>query len=323
MDAAVEVRTLPWQGYLLAAVGSAMFASKAIVVKLAYLSVPASEGTASEIIDPISLIVLRMGFAVPLYLIIGLLMYRKRMRSDADLPPLRRIGQIAVIGAMGYYVASFLDFVGLVHITAQLERLTLFTYPAFVVILSALIYRHPITRAAVVGFGISYFGLAFVLINGEITESNNLALGVSLVLGAALSFAFYQTLSKTLMQNLGSVLFTCVAMSAAALCALIHFVILGAGAEGQLALMFTPRMLRLGAVLGIGCTVVPSFFLSEAIERVGPQAVAIIGTLSPVVTVALAVLLLHEPFGWQDAVGALLVIAGVMVYVRSTGKRPA
>ena len=48
-------------------------------------------------------------------------------------------------GFIGYYISSLLDFEGLVYITAQLERLVLFTYPIFVMFLGWLFFGARLT----------------------------------------------------------------------------------------------------------------------------------------------------------------------------------
>ena len=90
---------------LLAALG---FSLKAIFVKLAY---PYG-------VDAITLLALRMGFALPVFLWIGLVEQRR-----AASGPLTRSdwGRLFVLGLLGYYGASILDFWGLQYISAGLE----------------------------------------------------------------------------------------------------------------------------------------------------------------------------------------------------------
>ena len=66
--------------------------------------------------------------------------------------------------------------------------------------------------------------------------------------------------------------------------------------------------------MAVTSTVLPSFMISAALARVGPQAVSIIGTISPVATIIMAMALLGEPFTAADAAGTLLVMAGVGLF---------
>jgi drug/metabolite transporter (DMT)-like permease len=114
-------------GYLYAAAGAVLFSTKAIIIKLAY----------AETISAESLLTLRLGLALPVYLVVGGLALRHRSRRGHDLPPARFVIQSALVGALGFWFASYMDFLGLQYISAQFERLILFTYPLFVVLFGA------------------------------------------------------------------------------------------------------------------------------------------------------------------------------------------
>ncbi len=127
------------------------------------------------------------------------------------------------------------------------------------------------------------------------------------MLAAAFAFAFYQLLAKPVIAAMGPRLFTCVAMTGAAICVFVQF--LATHAPGDLAV--GPHVAALSVALAIGATVVPSFFLNAALHRISAQANATIGTLSPVMTIFLAVVVLGERLGFADVAGAALVLAGV------------
>lgn len=295
----------PGGGYALAAFGAILFSSKAIFIKLAY----GAGGTPQ--IDAISLLALRMAFALPVYLAVGALAWRDSVRSGRPLPTLRQSTLAALVGILGYYGASYLDFQGLVYLTAQFERLILFTYPVFVMILGALFFGGIITRWGVGALLISYAGIAVIFLHGATASGDHVALGVALVLGAAFAFALYQLLAKPLIGQLGSRIFTCIAMTGACAATLAHFF-----AENDLAGVFDlpARIVGIAALIALFSTVLPTFMLNAAVGRIGPQAVSVIGTLSPVATIAMAIVLVGEPFSLTDAIGTALVIAGVGLF---------
>src|SRR5262245_10655419 len=117
--------TLPWRGYAFTALGAALFSSKAIFIKLAYL----------EKSDAALMLALRMMMSLPFFLAVGLYALYLHRRAGRPYPGWPAIAFTAINGFIGYYVAAFLDFAGLTYITAQLERLVLFTYPLFVMFL--------------------------------------------------------------------------------------------------------------------------------------------------------------------------------------------
>jgi drug/metabolite transporter (DMT)-like permease len=79
----------------------------------------------------------------------------------------------------------------------------------------------------------------------------------------------------------------------------------------------TPHVWGVSVYLAIGATVLPSFFLSAALHRISAQANSTIATLSPVMTIVLAVVILGEPLTATGVVGALLVLAGVAWFTLS------
>jgi drug/metabolite transporter (DMT)-like permease len=284
-------------GYVFAAVGALLFSTKAVVIKLAY----------EEPIDAETLLALRMLFALPIYLAIGWLSVRSHRATGTPLPPRRVVVNAALIGLLGYWVASYLDFLGLEYISAQFERLILFTYPLFVVILGALFFRQPISLRVVGAILISYAGLALIFAGAVAGDRHATSIGAGLVLACAVAFALYQLLARSPIAAMGPRLFTCVAMSAAAFGALAQFLL----THPPSALLVSDRLLVLSFVIAIGATVLPTFFLNAALHRISAQANATIGTLSPVMTIILAVIILGEPLTLANVAGAALVLAGV------------
>ena len=70
---------------------------------------------------------------------------------------------------------------------------------------------------------VSYVGLALIFAEKVGKRGANAAIGAGLVLAAALAFAFYQLLAKPVIAVMGPRLFTCVAMSGAAVGAFVQF----------------------------------------------------------------------------------------------------
>jgi drug/metabolite transporter (DMT)-like permease len=287
-------------GYLFALVGALLFSTKAIIIKLAYAD------TATPV-DAITLLALRMMMALPIYLVIGGLAVRERKRSGEPLPPRGAVIKALFVGLLGYWFASYTDFAGLQYISAQFERLILFTYPLFVVLLGALFFGQKIQLRAVLAILVSYIGLAVIFSEKLGEGGNDVALGAALILAAAIAFALYQLLAKPLIARIGPALFTCVAMSGAAIGALVQFFLTHSVAD----LAVGQRVLVLSLMIAVGATVLPSFFLNAALHRISAQANATIGTLSPVMTIALAVVILGEPLTLVDVIGTVLVLAGV------------
>ncbi len=284
-------------GYLFALIGALLFSTKSIIIKLAY----------QDTIDAVTLLTLRMAVAVPVYLVIGGHALVERRRQGKPMPSRGQVIRAMLVGLLGYWFASYVDFFGLEFISAQFERLILFTYPLFVVLFGAAFFGQPIRLKAVAAIGVSYLGLALIFTEKLSVVGSNVAIGAGLVFAAAVAFALYQLLAKKVIAEMGPRLFTCIAMSGAALGVFVQFLL----THSPETLIVGPRLAGLALAIGIGATVLPSFFLNAALHRIPAQANATIGTLSPVMTIFLAVMILGEKLTVLDIFGTALVLAGV------------
>ncbi len=304
-----------WIGVVLGLIAAILYSLKAVFVKLAYLP----SGGVTEQVPPITLMMLRLGFSFPVYLAILFWVWRRTEQK----PSTRQIIMAMMIGVMAYYFCTWLDFTGLQYITAQLERLLLFTYPAFVILLGAMFFGGELTKWGIAAVVLAYGGLAVVFIGGDITESSNLLLGSALVLGCAFVFALYQLLAKRFIDSIGPKLFTCLAMLGAATAIFLHFMLSAVQSDGIMAALDLPaRIYWIGLIIAVFSTLIPSFFMNSAIGRIGAQKVAMLGMIGPLATIVAAILVLGEPFGFWDGVGTAITLAGIALYMRSSSDRP-
>ncbi|HJW18154.1 MAG TPA: DMT family transporter, partial [Flavisolibacter sp.] len=140
-------------GVVVAFLGAALFSTKAIIVKLAFADVK---------VDALTLLTLRMLFSLPFYLAAAILINK----NAGNVSLTRKEWMYTIgLGLFGYYLSSLFDFIGLQYISAGLERLILFLYPSFAVLLNAFVFREPIrwNEAAAliltyIGIGIAYYG---------------------------------------------------------------------------------------------------------------------------------------------------------------------
>lgn len=273
----------------LSAVG---FSAKAIMVKLAY----------AHAVDPMTLLALRMGFSVPFFL--GLALWAKGGQ------PLERQDWAAVtgLGLLGYYLANFLDLVGLQFVSASLERLILFLYPTLVVVLSALFFRHPIGRREVLALALSYGGVALVFASDVSFRRSGIVPGAALIFGSALAYALYLMGSGRVIPRVGAMRFTAYAMTAACAMSMLQFAV----TRPLSALQVTPHVYGLAAAMAVFSTVLPSALLAVGIRRIGAGQAALVGSVGPVATIVLAHFLLDEVVSGLQVMGALLVLAGVL-----------
>lgn len=285
-------------GLTLAFTAAFLFSTKPIIIKWLY----------SLGMSAVPLMGLRMLIALPVYLAIGVYLWRK-METKPDGRTLLRA---AAVGLLGYYMASLLDLSGLEYVSAQLERLMLYAYPSMVVILGAIFFGAKVGRSVIPALILTYAGLG-VMYGHDLqiappgTSNADITKGTLLILGSALSFSLFILFSKRGIAELGSLLFTCISMGSATLATLVHYAIVeGMSLPGMDATRWSGTLL-----LALLATVVPSFMVSEAIKRIGPAKASVSGTIGPVMTTIMAILFLGEPFGWTAVLGMALVMIGV------------
>ena len=299
-------------GYVLALLGTVFFSMKSIFVKLIYQPV---DGMALNGVEAITIMAMRLGFSAPFY--IAIFWWALRKRKARGLPPLQKrdMALAALLGVLGYYACAWLDIEGIKYITAQLERLLLFTYPIFVFIFGAMFFGKPLTKGTVLAVFIAYAGIGLIFAGGDIAVGINVPLGSAMILLCAACFAFFQLFAKPMIARLSSPVFTCCAMLGAGVMIFAHFmtenVVLGDVSE---VLNLPLRIWVLGIALAFFSTLLPSFMVNLAISKVGPQATSAVGMIAPISTILLAIYILGEPFALLDGVGTLITVAGIGLY---------
>jgi drug/metabolite transporter (DMT)-like permease len=284
---------------LISALSAICFSTKAIVVKLAYRDTD---------VDTITLLALRMLFSLPFF--IGAAIFSSRKESNVLFTP-RQWFSVAVIGLLGYYVSSFLDFVGLQYVSAGIERLILFIYPTFVVIISAAWFKVSVTKRQVAALVITYSGLLIAYISEakvNITDPD-FFFGSFCIFICAITFAIYIAGSGRLIPSIGSVKFNSYAMSFACLGVLTHFVL----TSNVSLLDLSPQVYGYSAFMAIVSTVIPSYLVSIGLKRLGANNTAIISSLGPISTILQASYFLDEKVSIFQWLGTLFILVGILM----------
>ena len=275
-------------------------------------------------IDPVSLLALRMIFAVPAYLVIlafclfGDRGEQNEGRSKATLL-WRDLPSVIFLGVLGYYLASYFDFVGLAYIDASLERVILYAYPTLVLLISAVWLKHKISPHQIIAILFCYVGIFIALRSGDKgPQHHDLWFGAGLIFLSALAYATYLVGSGQLIPRLGVWTFTSAAMIVSAICVVTHY-LLSATQVGLWS--HQPPVYAYAFTMAIFSTVLPSFLISIGIKRIGASNAAIFGGIGPVSTIVLASIFLGESLTVPQIWGTAFVILGV-VYISVQMKKP-
>jgi drug/metabolite transporter (DMT)-like permease len=282
---------------ILAGLGAVAFSGKAIIVKLAY----------RYGVDAVTLIMYRMLFALPMFL--ALAWWAGRGKPALSW---RDVRTVLGLGFCGYYLASFLDFAGLRYISASLERLILYLNPTLVLGLGAFVFHKRVTRPQILALAVSYCGVLCVFGREMSLQGTDVPLGATLVFGSAASYAVYLSYSGEEVKRLGALRLTGLATSVACLICIVQFLALRPISSMAVAV----PVLWLSVLNATLCTFAPVLMVMMAVERIGASLTAQAGTVGPLSTILLAVLLLGERFTIWVAVGTVLVLAGIWLLTK-------
>lgn len=285
-------------GVVISILGAVCFSTKAIVVKLAYLEYP---------VDAITLLAIRMLFSLPFFLVSAMLTSNKK---DNVKFTSKQWMQVALLGCFGYYCSSLLDFEGLKFVSAGIERLILFIYPTFVLLISAVWMKRKVRTIEWIAVAVTYVGL-FIAFAGEaiVQEDENFYVGSILILICAFTYAIYIAGSGSLIPVVGAVKFNSYAMSFAAGAVLIHFVL----TSTQSVVGLPVSIYAYGFFMAVISTVIPSYLVSISIKRLGANTTAIIASIGPVSTILQAYWLLGEPVSAMEIAGTGFILVGILL----------
>jgi drug/metabolite transporter (DMT)-like permease len=284
-------------GVALAIAGTLVFSFRPILVKLVYVTFPVS---------PVTLLFLRMSISLPFFLIVAWWL-------RGDEPRLSGLdwAKIAALGFIGYYAASFLDFIGLQYVGAGVGRLILYLYPTLVLLISFLFLHRRPTRRQLAALVITYAGVALILSSQARggAEGKLFMLGALFVFASSLFYATYLVAGGELVKRIGSMRFTAYSMAVATLPAVAQFFAI----EPMSALDLPGKVWLYAILLATFTTVLPLFIQAEALRRIGAPEFALIGALGPVSVAITSALGLDERFTAVQAIGGALVIFGVLL----------
>jgi drug/metabolite transporter (DMT)-like permease len=292
-------QSMSMAGFLITLIGAILFSTKAILVKLSFRDTG---------VDALTLLALRMSFSMPFYLVAAAIS-SKRMNNIRMTS--RQWLYVILLGTLGYYLSSYLDFIGLQYVSAGLERLILFLYPSFAVLINAFLFGQKINRIQKIALVLTYIGIGIAYF-GELkidTRTPDFYWGSFLIFLCAITYSFYLAGSGRMIPVVGATKFTAYAMLASTSGVLIQFLLRGHFSDHIL----SSTLIHYSILLALLATVIPSFMLSYGIKRIGSNNVSIITSIGPVSTILQAHFILGDKIFADQVAGTLLVITGVLM----------
>ena len=222
-----------------------------------------------------------------------------------------------LIGILGYYMSSLFDFIGLQYVSASIERIILFIYPTLAVLLNLLIFKVAISKKQWIAIFITYLGIGLAYWGelNQIPDTKTFFFGTWMILLCAVTFAFYLVGSGKMIPKIGAPQFTSLSMLAASVGIFIHYLVTHQQGIASIVDMPILHSNSVGYVIALAliATVIPSFLISGGMKRIGSNDLAIISSIGPVSTLLQARLVLNEAFSWEQILGTVFVLVGVLL----------
>ena len=282
-------------GILVVFLATVFLSTKSIWAKLIYL----------DSLSPLNVLVCRAVLSLPFFLI-------PMIRFDWNSVNKSKVFKYSFFGAILYLSSSIADFIGLLYISASLERAVLFTFPIYVFLLSSDLSR--ITFSKVVLIVSTVLGLAIMFnptVDNHLTDT---LIGISLVLLSAIFGALFIIYSKRAVSNISPTIFTSTYMCITTVLLLLGFIIDSKNFT-TFSTLQTHTMIYL-VFLAIFCSIIPSYLMSFGLKRINASLAAVISAMGPIVTLALDVVILNHNLALNEIIGAIIVTACVTCLTR-------
>ena len=286
-------------GILVVFLATVFLSTKSIWAKLIYL----------DSLSPLNVLVCRAVLSLPFFLI-------PMIRFDWNSVNKSKVFKYSFLGAILYVSSSITDFIGLLYISASLERAVLFTFPIYVFLLSSDLSR--ITFSKVVLIVSTVLGLAIMFnptVDNHLTDT---LIGISLVLLSAIFWALFIIYSKRAVSNISSTIFTSTYMCITTVLLLLGFIIDSKNFT-TFSTLQTHTMIYL-VFLAIFCSIIPSYLMFFGLKRINASLAAVISAMGPIVTLALDVVILNHNLALNEIIGAIIVTACVTCLTRLNAK---
>ena len=275
---------------LLAAAGFALMPS---MVKTTYLH---------SSFAPFDIAIWRFIFAVPM---MWALVYRGRRAAAVTRPsdaPIRSMLAVGIVISAAVLTAFF----ALERLPGSTYIVLFYSYPAMVVVLSALLGER-IRRLAWLALTMALTGVALTVPDLALGSGVD-ALGAALALLNAAIVAVYYILAKRTLAGVADVSGASAWMMVGTLAVLLLLIPLRG-------LQMPPNALSLLLLLGIAAlgTVLPILAINLAIQRIGAAQTSLISTVEPILSMIVSMLILAEVILAVQWLGAALIIGSVIV----------
>ena len=279
-------------GIFVVFIATVFLSTKSIWAKLIYL----------DSLSPLSVLAYRALLSLPFFIL-------PMIHFNWQSVNKKQVFYYSFVGAVLYLISSMADFIGLLYISASLERAVLFTFPIYVFLLSSDLSR--ITISKIVLIILTVLGLGIMFNPTVDSHFTNTLIGVLLVLVSAIFWALFMIYSKRVVLSISPTIFTSTYM-----CITTVFLLFGFSEIVAL----QPHTIIYLIFLAIFCSIVPSYLMSFGLKKISASLAAVISAMGPIVTLGLDVVILNHHLGLNEIIGAIIVTLCVTCLTRLNAK---
>ena len=232
--------------------------------------------------------------------------------------PKKDIGKLVVLGIIGNSIYQLLFIYGINLTTASNTSIIMAMSPASVALLSSLFKHERIHWAAWVGIAFSFVGFYLVIVRqpGSFIFSLENFKGDMMIFCANLFWAVYTVFSKPLLGRITPLKWSSITLAVGTVFYLPFCVPVFSSQD------FKQISFKAWAILafsGIFALAVGYIVWYSSVKRIGNSKTVIYGNIVPIFTVIFAYILIAEKISFWQAVGTVIILAGV--YLTRSGYR--
>lgn len=219
---------------------------------------------------------------------------------------------LLIIAVLGISIFNTLIYYAGRTTTAINLSLIALTFPIFILIISAIVFKERITLVKILGIVIVLMGVGLIISKGNPAQLLDLTFnaGDPLMLLAAFIFAVHSLLIKNKPKKISiiSLQYTTFFIG---MMVLFPFYLIGDGGD----IGFEPSFPVIGAILYIGIfsSLVSFVSWNKAIDKIGASSAGMIYFLMPLFSGLVAWVLLNEELKSYHLISAVLIITGILI----------
>lgn len=234
------------------------------------------------------------------------------VNRDSFALHVKEIPKLLLLGVL-YGATAFFLLLSYSLIPSGISTTIHFLYPVAVTLLMILFFKEKISMKVIASAMIAITGVALVSMRSSEGLDATATLGVTYVLISVLAYgAYIVAVNKIGINRISSMALTFYVLTTGAI------MVGGYGFATNTILPLTSMSVVINLLLlAIICTVISNLTLILAVKNIGSTVTSILGSLEPLISVAVGILIFGESITMIGYLGIVLIISSVIMVVKS------